>query len=111
MTVPNLDYEDTITEAWCDAVTDQLNGLPPFVEAAAPTVTANASGKATITFATPFASSPVVVAQLNVVSTADRSLYISARSATSFEVCISNAGAVVSGGSYGVNYIAIGTPA
>lgn len=61
MTVPDLAFDDTIDEAWCDAVTEQLNDLPLAVESGIVTgASTDASGNIAVTFAEAFAAEPAV---------------------------------------------------
>lgn len=64
MTIPNPGAVGaTITKPWADAVTEQLNDLPPSIQYGSITVSAGGDGTGSITFPEAFASAPRVFVQ------------------------------------------------
>lgn len=70
MTIPAVSAGAIIDPAWGNAVADQLNDLPLFVQSGSHVSAPDGNGSFTITFPEPFASPPIVVAQMLLNSTA-----------------------------------------
>jgi hypothetical protein len=109
MTIPDLDYDDTITEAWVDAVADALNtNLPELVQHGRTSLALDGSGRGTITFPTAFSATPTIVATVVLSTATTMTVHITASSSTSFTVQVDSDSTAAASVTRVVNWIAMG---
>ena len=109
MTVPNLGPLDIISEAWVDAVADQLNDLPPAIQYGSNSATSDAvTGDMSVVFPVAFASPPTVIVSPGINTNLQRTLLITAITSTGFTVRATSNDALDLNANYVIQWVAIG---
>lgn len=110
MAISSVVAGEIVDPAWGNAVAEQLNELPLKIEYGRTTVTTDAGGVATITFTSPFGSSPVIPMPA-VPGTSVYITFVSSTDPTEFDVTVE---AATTGapyvGSITIGWLAIGIP-